>query len=136
MSQDNIEVAKRAYAAFNRHDFDTALEAFDPDIEWHQITQFPDRAVYRGHAEMKDRFWNQQLVEQFGDFHIDVEELLDAGDHVVMIGHIVGHGTASGAGFRLRIVNVLMMRNGKVIWAYDISAPSVTAGQRSGLGGY
>lgn len=127
MSQENIEIAKRAYAAFNRHDFDAALEALDPDVEWHQITQFPDRAVYRGHAEMRERFWSEQLIEQFGDFRIEVEEFLDAGDHVVMIGHIVGHGTASGVGFRLRIVQVLKIRNGKVIWGYDIAAPSVTA---------
>jgi hypothetical protein len=128
MSRENLEIARRAYEAFNRRDFDAALQALDPEIEWHQITQFPVRAVYRGHAEIRDRLWNRQLVEQFGDFQIDVEEFLDAGDHVVMIGHIVGHGTTSGAGFRLRIVNVLKMRNGKVIWAYDISAPSVTAG--------
>ena len=42
-------------------------------------------------------------------------------------GHIVGHGTASGVGFRLRIVQVLKIRNGKAIWGYDIAAPSVTA---------
>jgi uncharacterized protein len=129
MSQENVGIAKRAYAAFNRRDFDAALEAPDPDIEWHQITQFPDRAVYRGRAEMRDRFWNQQLVEQFGDFHIEVDEFLDAGDHVVMLGHIVGHDTASGVGFRLRIVNVLKMRNGKAVWGYDTAAPSMTARQ-------
>ena len=76
---------------------------------------------------MRERFWSEQLIEQFGDFRIEVEEFLDAGDHVVMIGHIVGHGTASGVGFRLRIVQVLKIRNGKVIWGYDIAAPSVTA---------
>ena len=66
--------SRRAYAAFNRHDFDAALGAVDPNVEWHQITQFPDRAVYRGREDMRDRFWNQQLVEQFGDVRIDVEE--------------------------------------------------------------
>ena len=107
MSQQNVEVARRAYAAFNRHDFDTALESLDPNVEWHQITQFPDRAVYRGREDMRERFWNQQLVEQFGDFRIDVEEFVDAGDHVVMIGHIVAHGSASGVAIRQRVVQIL-----------------------------
>jgi uncharacterized protein len=124
MSEENVDIARRAYAAFNRHDFDAALEAVDPDIEWHQITQFPDRAVYRGREEMKDRFWNRQLIEQFGDFRIDVEEFIDAGDHVVMIGHVIGHGGASGLEFRLRVVNVLEVRDGKVIRAYDVAGPS------------
>ena len=57
----------------------TILEADDPDIEWHQIAQFPDRAVYRGHQEFRDRFITEQLIEQFADFRIDVEEFVDAG---------------------------------------------------------
>lgn len=127
MSQENVEIARRAYAAFNRHDWDAALEDVDPNVEWHQITQFPDRAVYRGRDDMRDRFWNQQLVEQFGDFRIEVEEFVDAGDHVVMLGHIVGHGSTSGAPIRLRVVNVLEIRDGKLIRAYDVAGPSVTA---------
>ena len=124
MSRENVEIVRRAYEAFNRHDFDAAMEALDPDVEWHQITQFPDRAIYRGREDMRDRFWNQQLVEQFEDFRIDVEELVDAGDHVVMIGHIVAHGSASGVPIRLRVVNVLELRDGKLIRAYDVAGPS------------
>jgi ketosteroid isomerase-like protein len=127
MSRENVEIARRAYEAFNRHDFDAALEALDPDVEWHQITQFPDRAVYRGREDMRNRFWNQQLVEQFGDVRIDVEEFVDAGDHVVMIGHVVGHGSGSGLEFRLRVVNVLEIRDGKCIRAYDVAGPTLDA---------
>jgi uncharacterized protein len=123
MSQENVEIVRRAYEAFNRHDWDATLEAVDPDIEWNQITQFPDRAVYRGRKEMRDRFWNEQLVEQFGDFRIEVEEFVDAGDHVVMLGYIVAHGSASGVPIRLRVVNVLEIRNGKVVRAYDVAGP-------------
>ena len=126
MASRNVEIVKRAYEAWNRHDYDAALEICDPDVEWHQITQFPDRAVYRGREDMRDRFWNEQLVEQFGDFRFDVEEFIDAGDHVGVIGHISGHGTASGVPFRWRVVNVLEMRNGKLIRAYDVAGPSVT----------
>ena len=126
MSQENVEIVRRAYAAFNRRDFDALLEFWDPDVEWHQITQFPDRAVYRGPEEIRDRFLTQQLVEQFGDFRIDVEEFVDAGDHVVMIGHILAHGSASGVPIRLRVVNILEMRNGKLIRAYDAAGPSQT----------
>jgi ketosteroid isomerase-like protein len=124
MPSENVEIVRQAYEAFNRHDFETALEAAHPDVEWHQITQFPDRAVYRGRQDMRDRFWNQQLVEQFGDIAIEVDELVDAGDHVVMIGHVVGHGAESGLEFRLRVVNVLELRDGMVVRAYDVAGPS------------
>ena len=51
----------------NSRDFDAALEALDPDVHWHQIMEFPDRGVYRGRNEVRDRFWNHQLIDQFGD---------------------------------------------------------------------
>jgi len=41
MLQENVEIVRRTYAAFNNRDFETVLEGFDPDIEWHQITQSP-----------------------------------------------------------------------------------------------
>jgi uncharacterized protein len=124
MSQSNMEAVRNAYEAFNRRDFEALLQVVDPEVEWHQFTQFPDRATYRGSGELRDRFLKQQLFEQFGDFRIDIEELVDAGDHIVMIGHIVAHGSASGVPIRLRVVNILEMRGGKVIRAYDASGPS------------
>ncbi len=78
MSQENVEVVRWAYDAFNGRDFDALLETWDAAIEWHQFTQFPDRAVYRGAEDVRHRFLKRQLVEQFGDFRIEVEELVDA----------------------------------------------------------
>jgi ketosteroid isomerase-like protein len=124
MSQTNLEIVRRAYEAFNRRDFDAVLQVMDPELEWHQFTQFPDRDTYRGHEDLRDRFLKRQLVEQFGDFRIEIEELVDAGDHIVMIGRIVAHGSASGVPIRLRVVNILELHEGKVIRAYDASGPS------------
>lgn len=127
MSQADVEMVRAAYESWNRRDFDAVLRALDPDIEWHQITQFPDRAVYRGHAEVRDEFWNGQLIEQFGDATVEIDELVDAGDHVAVIGHVVGHGATSGLEFRLRLVNVLQIRDGKILRAYDLAGPSFRA---------
>lgn len=34
MSRENVELLLRGYEAFNRRDFATAFEAWDPDAEW------------------------------------------------------------------------------------------------------
>ena len=56
MSEENLEITRRAYEAFNRRDFEALVAIWDPNIEWHQFTQFPDRGVYRGVEEVRDRF--------------------------------------------------------------------------------
>jgi ketosteroid isomerase-like protein len=119
-----MEIVRSAYEAFNRRNFDALAEVVDPDVEWHQFTQFPDRDTYRGREEFLARFLKQQLVEQFGVFSIEIEELVDAGDHVVMLGQIVAHGSASRVPIRLRVVNILEISDGKIIRAYDASGPS------------
>ena len=125
MTSGNVEIAKRAYEAFNRRDFDALRGVFHEDLEWHQFTDFPDRAVYRGRDDVIERFLQGQIIEQFGDFTVEVDEYVDAGDHVGVIGEIVGHGTASGAAFRLRIINILEYADGQLVRAYDLSGPPV-----------
>ena len=34
MSHENVEIVRRAYAAFSEGNLGPVLEAFDPDIEW------------------------------------------------------------------------------------------------------
>jgi ketosteroid isomerase-like protein len=34
MSQENVEIVRRCCEAFNRGDYEAALDALDPDIEW------------------------------------------------------------------------------------------------------
>lgn len=56
MSQDNVEVVREAFEAFNRGDFDAALERMHPAIEWQALDAFPDAGTYRGRDEVR-HFW-------------------------------------------------------------------------------
>ena len=47
MSQENVEVVRRSLDAFQRRDFDAAMDALDPRIEY-DLTHFPDGKVYLG----------------------------------------------------------------------------------------
>src|SRR6266851_3880560 len=42
MSQENVEVVRRTYEAWNRRDFDEAAELLAPDIEWRMPSNLPD----------------------------------------------------------------------------------------------
>jgi ketosteroid isomerase-like protein len=48
MSQENVEIVKRAYEAWNRRDMAAVLSACAPDIEWLEREDVPDPTVHRG----------------------------------------------------------------------------------------
>jgi len=52
MSEENVEVVRKSVAAFNRGDFEAAIGAFHPEIEWIPYLGAVDRPIYRGHEEL------------------------------------------------------------------------------------
>lgn len=48
MSEENVELVRSAYAAFNRGDFDAVGRFFHPEIEWHPYLGVVDGNLYRG----------------------------------------------------------------------------------------
>ena len=53
MSQENVEIVKAAYAAFNRSDFEAVAAALHPEVEWHPYLGGLERSVYRGHDAIR-----------------------------------------------------------------------------------
>jgi SnoaL-like domain len=66
MSEENVEVVRRAMAAFNARDRDRALSMCDPEIElWSPFEQ----KTYRGLEEMVQ--WREVLAAAMEDFHME-----------------------------------------------------------------
>jgi ketosteroid isomerase-like protein len=98
MSQENVERIRRGYEAFNRGDLISAAKDFDPGIEWRIPFQLPDSPpdeTYRGREEVI-RFWTTWRAA-FDDFRLELEEIIDAGDRVVVFAAVRGRGAESGA---------------------------------------
>lgn len=79
MSEENVEVVRAFIAAYNRRDFDAALEAFDPDVEW----VLPERQSSdsgRG-PDAVIRFW-EGIDNTFDDLQLRPQEHIDAGDRI------------------------------------------------------
>jgi ketosteroid isomerase-like protein len=98
MSQQNVERVRRGYEAFNRGDLAGAAKDFDPNIEWRIPFQLPDSPpddTYRGPEEVIG-FW-QTWRAAFDDFRLDIEEIIDAGDRIIVFADVRGRGAESGA---------------------------------------
>jgi ketosteroid isomerase-like protein len=116
MSEENVELVREAVEAFNRGDFDAALERMHPDIEWQTPDTFPDAATYRGREAVRE-FW-QTWRETFRGFRLRLEECVPVGEkHVLATFRVSGEGTGSGVGVESPVVFQLgEVRAGQVIW--------------------
>jgi ketosteroid isomerase-like protein len=110
MSQENVEVVKRATAAYLAHDNEAALALYDPDIEIQG--GFDGSAVYRGLSGVRE-YYSDWLgaIDLSG---LEVEEWIDAGDDVIATFRHWGEGKLSGVPVEQRRSDVWTVRNGKL----------------------
>ena len=83
MSQENVEIVRRAYEAVAREDRDAAYSYLHPEIEFHTYAESPAAGVYRGRDAV--RTYNEDLFEQFESVRLELEEVLGAGQRVVVL---------------------------------------------------
>jgi ketosteroid isomerase-like protein len=128
MSQENVDLVGRSIGAFNSGDWEGSLEYMDEGIEWRAPFVVPDQDTYVGRDGVR-AFWTA-WTDNFEGFRLEVEELIDAGDDVVVVARISGQGIASGAGVRSNpFAHVVRLRNGKIRrWAmYDSAQEALEA---------
>jgi uncharacterized protein len=115
MSEEDVEIVRRAYAAFNEGNLDAALAAMDPDIEWNASDVFFDvPRTYRGRPAWQEEFL-RDLMQIFETYRGEPEKLLDAGEQVVAVVWVGGRGRRSGADTVARVAHVFAFRDDKVV---------------------
>jgi ketosteroid isomerase-like protein len=116
MSSANL--VRSIYADWERGDTSLVDKAsawrdvFEPGFEWHTRPDLPDAGVrkgYEGAVRLRDEW-----VETFDDFHIDLDELIDAGDHVIAVTRLCGSMRGSGHQLDVQETQVSKMRDGRV----------------------
>jgi ketosteroid isomerase-like protein len=93
MSQENVDKTRAFITAYNRRDFDAAVEFFDPEIDW-VLPAHQQADSCRGPDEIK-RFW-EGLDETFEELRLEPQEYVDAGDRVATRLRYYAHGKGSG----------------------------------------
>ena len=83
MSQENVEIVRRAFEAYVHGDLDTGYSYLHPEIEFHTYANSPEAGVYHGRDAV--RKYNDGLMGQFERVRVELEEILDAGDRVVVV---------------------------------------------------
>ena len=94
MSEENVEVVRGAFDAFNRRDRGAFRGRCDPAAEWHVTGLVVDQQhVYR----QAGAIWQYLLsfADEFTEFRADFEDFIEAGEKVVVVVRLHGRGRTS-----------------------------------------
>ena len=113
MSQENVEIMRRGFEAWNAGDMDAFRELYDPDVIARPVKDWPEpgpfvgrEAVMRWFGQLRET-WDTDSFELISDF-------IDVGDRVAVrqIWRGVGHGPESN----LELTNVITVRKGRIVY--------------------
>jgi uncharacterized protein len=112
MSQENIEIVRSVYEAFNRRDWDAAFRDQHPDTEL-TTPPGPNAGTYRGREEIQG-FWEEMLTP-FDTWTAEPEECFEHGDQVVAV--VKGRARPKGSSAELenRTGHLWTLRDGAVV---------------------
>jgi ketosteroid isomerase-like protein len=113
MSQENMELTRQAYEAWNDGDLDWMLGHMTEDFEFQPGLGFSDlSAVIRG-----TEGWRQFAAtwrEAWDDITVRVERIEDLDDRIVALLTFDGRGRGSGIEVSLRVGHVATVREGRI----------------------
>jgi ketosteroid isomerase-like protein len=109
----NADVVRRLMEAFAEGHTEAQLELLDPDVELVEWPDSPDAKTFQGHsgAVAATASW----AEVWEWLRNDVEEIVEAGDRVLVCGRMRGKGKASAVEVEIEVFNVFTFRDGKVM---------------------
>ncbi len=114
---ENLDHIRSLYAKTECGDFSfldrepELRELYAPDFEWHTREDLPDAGVRRGYEGLARL--GAEWAEAFDDLHLDLDELIDAGDQVVAFTRICGCLRGSGHQVEVEETQVWTMRDGR-----------------------
>jgi uncharacterized protein len=131
MSRENVAIVRRIYANWAPGSSPAESNLLHPDIEWVN----PSDALEPGTRAGIEAFSSitEGLDETINALRMDVERFIDAGDRVVVIATMRGHGNASGVEIERRHGSVWTIRGGKAVrfqWFHEPDAALEAAGLR------
>lgn len=111
MSEELVQLVEKGYEAWNSGDRGWVLDHMAEDVEWITPGDDPDPGTYRGY-EGVERYWAQWRAA-VGQLNFAVEEMIDAGDDVVVVARRQGRGEHSGLEISDRVIQVFHFDGGR-----------------------
>ena len=111
MSQENVEIARRWNAAYNRRDMEALFALTASDFEFRSIFLTME-SIFRGHEGLDAYF--DAIDDAYERFVVLADEFIDAGAAVLAVAHVEWRGKESGAEGTMPLVVAAWLRAGEV----------------------
>jgi ketosteroid isomerase-like protein len=136
MSEQDVQLVRRLYDAVAARDNETVLSIYHPEVVWDHTHNsdlaglWGGQTLFHGHDGV--RRWSREFYEAWERVEAELEDVIDAGDVVVVVLNYGGRGRVSGIeiGFT-RMAGVLTIREGQVVradWYRDAAEALEAAG--------
>jgi len=109
MSQANVETLRTAIASGPA----ALLARLHEEVEWDYVGAFPEAVTYHGPEQVAEFF--REWASGFDDFGFEADEIVDAGESVLVRLHQWGRGKGTGAQVESRTWQVFRFRAGKIV---------------------
>jgi ketosteroid isomerase-like protein len=113
MSQENVEIMRTNFEAWNAGNMHAVRESFDPDAIMRTPEGWPEPGPYMGREavmrqlEQNRATWDADTFEAISDF-------IDAADRVVV--RMIWHGVGQGPESNMEFTHIYTLRQGKVVF--------------------
>jgi ketosteroid isomerase-like protein len=114
MSQENVEILRLFYEAFNRRDFDDALHYMDPEVELYPGVMAPDQDPrFLGRQGVREFLWG--ATEAWDSVTVEHKEIVEAAGNrflAIDLWHFRGR---EGIEIERELPTLFTFRNGLVV---------------------
>ena len=116
MSQENVEIVKALYDAFERRDNESPFDVYDAEIIWDASRFAPPgmSGVFHGHEGVRTFFG--RWLDAWETIDFEIQRVIPAGEDVVVIVRQTNRGRASGVEIEQGpYAQVWTLRSGRVV---------------------
>ena len=130
MSQENVEIVRRLFEAWNAGDMKAFRELYRPDAVMRMADDWPEPGPYLGREAIMREFEQLRQTWDGRDTADPIGDFIDVGDRVV-VRHI-WRGAGQGPEAAVELTGVWTVRNGSIL-AADYSRDYAEALEALGL---
>ena len=113
MSQENVEVVRASFEAWNAGDMDAFRELHHPDAILRMAEGWPEPGPYVGRESVM-RQWEEQREAFDADAIEPISDFIEAADRVVV--RVIWHGAGHGPEANVELTGVYTVREGRIVF--------------------